>query len=486
MKNGEYMRDHIRNFFDVVDKLEEMELCIINDLLAILLLYSIPDEYEPFRIAIETQEKLPQLEALKIKLLEEYEARKRNSKENVSDAMFIFKNPGRSSQPKKSENSKTERFKFACHTCGKIGHMAKDCRSKLFKPKNPKTKPTESTRKAGVVMKFHVEHDKRWCLDLGTSSLMCSEKAKFQEMRTPKVKTLNLANSWSTKIVGSGTVKLSVEENLTVRLHETLYVPDLRSNLLSVAKMTEHGFEVIFRRNEAIVTNPDTGENVIVARRDKDMYYIDELSEESRVSQTRSQISMSLQEWHERFGHLNEKDLKNIIRKQKVDGIDIKADEALPVCETCVKGKQTRKPFTRSVSQTTELLELVHTDVCGPMRVNSLAGSRYFVTFIDDKSRWCEVYFIKKKTEVIEKFKEYKSLVEKKTERKIKTVRSDSGTEYTSPLPERFSGTRRHQTRTHCRIHATTKWSSRKKKQKLGGDGEVLDDTIGTLRKYLG
>jgi hypothetical protein len=434
MKNGEDMRDHIRNFFDVVDKLEEMELCIINDLLAILLLYSIPDEYENFRIAIETQEKLPQLEALKIKLLEEYEARKRNSKENVSDAMFISKNPGRSSQPKKSEESKTERFKFACHTCGKIGHMAKDCRSKLFKPKNPKTKPTESTRKAEVVMKLHVEHDKRWCLDSGASSHMCSEKAKFQEMKTPKVQTLNLANSCSTKIVGSGTVQLSVEENLTVRLDETLYVPDLRSNLLSVAKMTEHGFEIIFRKNEAIVTNPDTGENVIVARRDKDMYYIDELSEESRVSQ----ISMSLQEWHERFGHLNEKDLKNIIRKQKVDGIDIKADEALPVCETCVKGKQTRKPFTRSVSQSTELLELVHTDVCGPMRVNSLAGSRYFVTFIDDKSRWCEVYFMKKKSEVIEKFKEYKCLVEKKTERKIKTVRSDNGTEYTSHYLEDF------------------------------------------------
>jgi hypothetical protein len=159
-----------------------------------------------------------------------------------------------------------------------------------------------------------------------------------------------------------------------MRLDETLYVPDLRSNLLSVAKMTEHGYEVIFRRNEAIVPNPDTGENVIVARRDKDMYYIDELSEESRLSQTRSQIPMSLEEWHERFGHLNENDLKNIIRKQKVDGIDIKADEALPICETCVKGKQTRKPFTRSVSQSTELLELVHTDVCGPMRVNSLAG----------------------------------------------------------------------------------------------------------------
>jgi hypothetical protein len=177
----------------------------------------------------------------------------------------------------------------------------------------------------------------------------CSEKAKFKEIKTPKVQTLNLPNSCSRKIVGTGNVRLSVEKNFTVRLDETLYVPDLRSNFLSVAKMTEHGFEVIFRRNETIVRNPDTG--------DKDMYYIDELSEVGRMSQ----IPTSLQEWHERFGHLNETDLKNIIRKQKVDAIDVKGDEALPVCETCVKGKQTRKPFTRSISQCTELLELVHT-----------------------------------------------------------------------------------------------------------------------------
>jgi hypothetical protein len=294
-----------------------------------------------------------------------------NIKKNVLDAIFINKNPGRSNQSNKLENSKTERFKFTCHTCGKIGHMAKDCRSKLFQPKGSKTKPTKSIRKAEVVTKVYVEHDKRWCLDSGASSHTCSEKAKFKEIKNPKVQTLNLANSCSTKIVGSGTVRLNVEENLTVRLDETLYVPDLRSNFLSVAKMTEHGFEVIFRRNETIVRNPDTEESVIVARRDKDMYYIDELSEISRMSQ----ISTSLQEWHERFGHLNETDLKNIIRKQKVDAIDVKADEALPVCETCVKSKQTRKPFTRSVSQCTELLELVHTHVCGLMRVNSLAGS---------------------------------------------------------------------------------------------------------------
>jgi hypothetical protein len=78
-------------------------------------------------------------------------------------------------------------------------------------------------------------------------------------------------------------------------------------------------------------------------------------------------------------------------------------------------------------------------------------------------------------------------LVQKKTERKIKTVRSDNGTEYNQPLLRRFSEVRRHQTRTYCRncrIHATTKWSSRKEKQEH--DSEVPDDPIGALRKFMG
>lgn len=93
MKNGEDMRDRVRNFFDVVDKLEEMELEVVDDLLAILLLYSIPDEYESFRIALETQEKLPTPENLKIKLLEEYKARKQNGGDAIQGAMFVNKKP---------------------------------------------------------------------------------------------------------------------------------------------------------------------------------------------------------------------------------------------------------------------------------------------------------------------------------------------------------------------------------------------------------
>ena len=72
-------------------------------------------------------------------------------------------------------------------------------------------------------------------------------------------------------------------------------------------------------------------------------------------------------------------------------------------------------------------MELVHSDVCGTMPSTSLSGYVYYVTFIDDYSRETWVYFLKSKDEVFGKFKEFKSLVENLSERKIKTLRSDNG-----------------------------------------------------------
>jgi transposase InsO family protein len=77
-------------------------------------------------------------------------------------------------------------------------------------------------------------------------------------------------------------------------------------------------------------------------------------------------------------------------------------------------------------------LELIHSDVCGPMPSTSLSGYVYYVSFIDDYSRKTWVYFLKSKDELLEKFKEFKALVENLFERKSKILRSHNGGEYTS------------------------------------------------------
>ncbi|GBM36055.1 hypothetical protein AVEN_254862-1 [Araneus ventricosus] len=80
------MNEHINEFFMLVDKLKEMEVEIANDLLTILLLYSIPESYENVRIAIESRDELPSPETLKIKLIEEANARKNKEIPNFHDS----------------------------------------------------------------------------------------------------------------------------------------------------------------------------------------------------------------------------------------------------------------------------------------------------------------------------------------------------------------------------------------------------------------
>jgi hypothetical protein len=82
-------------------------------------------------------------------------------------------------------------------------------------------------------------------------------------------------------------------------------------------------------------------------------------------------------------------------------------------CDWCVIGKQTRRQFEKSKFSTTRLLELIHTDFCGPIILGSFSGKEYFITFIDDYSRKCWVYFLKKKSEAFENFKKFKVIVEK-------------------------------------------------------------------------
>ena len=80
--------------------------------------------------------------------------------------------------------------------------------------------------------------------------------------------------------------------------------------------------------------------------------------------------------------------------------------------------------------QATELLALIHTDVCGPFPVQTICGNSYFVTFIDDFSRFCILYLISEKSQVLDVFKIFKTEVERQTEKLIKVVRSDRGGEY--------------------------------------------------------
>ena len=86
--------------------------------------------------------------------------------------------------------------------------------------------------------------------------------------------------------------------------------------------------------------------------------------------------------------------------------------ECYDTCEPCLHGKMTKSPFTKKGERASDLLGLIHSDVCGPMSVQARGGFNYFVTFTDDFSRYGYVYLMRSKAETFEKFKEFKNEVE--------------------------------------------------------------------------
>ena len=102
------------------------------------------------------------------------------------------------------------------------------------------------------------------------------------------------------------------------------------------------------------------------------------------------------------------------------------------VCKGCAQGKDTKNPYPSSNSKAKGILDIVHSDVCGPMQTTSSSRYGYYASFLEDYSHKTWIYFLKKKDEVFERFKEFKALVQNFSKKRIKILRSDNGGEFTS------------------------------------------------------
>ena len=128
--------------------------------------------------------------------------------------------------------------------------------------------------------------------------------------------------------------------------------------------------------------------------------------------------------WHARLGHIGQDRLKRLAKASLLGSID-KID--FSVCEQCLAGKVTRLPFGKA-KRACFPLELIHFDICGRMNVRARHGAQYLITFIDDFTRFGHVYLISHRSEALDCFKRYSTLVENQlNKKKIKSLRTDRG-----------------------------------------------------------
>lgn len=430
-----------------MDKLAEMEVDVNKDLLTVMLLRSLPETFENFRCAMSSRDELPELERLRIKIAEEYDARREVSKGGVQNAMYVRKTEHSANNDKysnaRSEPPKRD-WKLKCFKCNKVGHKAKFCKKTKSSKESASTAEKVCLLTTAVVStnkSFQVNGTSRnnnWCFDSGSTSHMCRDKTSFIDIiENQNLGKVSLASNAHANIFGKGIAKIVTEvrsDTKIVELSDTLFVPDLRTNLISISRITDAGHNVTFSANRAKVLDRD-GNVLIEAIRENGLYYLQcSNNPECKISEStvssRNPKENSIEDWHIRMGHLNIKFLKEAVKSGSVLGINLSGKDDFSECRVCLQGKMCRPSFPKESKRVTVPCELIHSDICGPMRVESNGKNLYFITFIDDASRWCEIRFIKRKSEAIIEYEKFLALVRTQRGQTVKCVQTDNGREY--------------------------------------------------------
>jgi hypothetical protein len=143
----------------------------------------------------------------------------------------------------------------------------------------------------------------------------------------------------------------------------------------------------------------------------------------------------SVKLWHKRLAYISEKGLAILAKKNLLVGMK---SAPLKKCTHYLARKQNRVSFKSFLStRKLGILDLVHSYVCSPMKIRTLGGYLYFVTFIDDHSRKLWVYTLKKKkNQVLDVFKQFQASTERQTGKKLRCIRTDNGREYLGHFEE--------------------------------------------------
>ncbi|KAL8140605.1 hypothetical protein V2J09_006626 [Rumex salicifolius] len=213
-------------------------------------------------------------------------------------------------------------------------------------------------------------------------------------------------------------------------LIDTFITPTFKRNLISISSLDKSGYFCGFGNGKISISLDSNviGTGTLADR----LYMLEIIASHNKILHVNSngtkrklnENSASL--WHKRLGHISKQRIQRLVSDGILDSLDLTDYE---VCVECVKGKLTN---TRKISanRSTDVLELIHSDICEPFPTAAWNGQQYFITFIDDYSRYGYIYLIREKSQSLDVFKSYKAEVELQLGKKIKAVKSDRGGEY--------------------------------------------------------
>ena len=251
-----------------------------------------------------------------------------------------------------------------------------------------------------------------------------------------KKSSITFGDNSKGKVLGYGKVAISKD----LCLETVMLVEHLGYNLLSIYHLADAGYNSYFTKYYVQVFRSDNLKLVLVGYVENNLYVVD-LSKESPSFSTCLMAAKHDEGWlwHRRLGHVNMRNLKQLLKGEHIVGLTGISFEKDRVCSACVAGKQLKKKHPiKSIVTTSRPLELLHLDLFGPSHYDTLGGSKYGLVIVDDYSRYSWVFLLKSKDETHREFITFAKKAQRMYESEIKAIRTDNGTEFKNYTMQEF------------------------------------------------
>ena len=453
---------------------------VSDSLVIAMIVKSLPDSFQSFVAVITQSEKKQSISEFKVALrsFEETEKSRQHSEDSILKSSHgpptstttrwkhgAFSSSHTGNNPRPATGCRHDPGP-TCYNCGKPGHLSRNCQQQKrmwcsfckknnhtdkacrfknsLKIKDKVSQSAESThRNSPEEHSFAYKANSRpsttsdcgadLLVDCGATTHILNDMSKFSKFDhtfTPEKHTIELANGDRISVAearGDANVKIknSNGDSVDVILKDALFVPSFPQNIFSVQAATQNRGSISFEKDKAELVTEDKTMRFPILKQGK-LYYLH--SNVSNVDVDEVHLSQDKMSWHETLGHCNFDDVIKL--ENVVDGMKVVGKKTKRECETCVKGKMTNEINRSPRERVSTPLELVHTDLAGPITPNSHEGYKYAISFTDDFSGAMFVYFLKQKNKTVRATEQF--LADCAPYGKVKTIRSDNGTEFTS------------------------------------------------------
>ncbi|GKD71599.1 integrase, catalytic region, zinc finger, CCHC-type containing protein, partial [Tanacetum coccineum] len=266
-----------------------------------------------------------------------------------------------------------------------------------------------------------------WIVNSGCSKHMTGDRSLLKNFVEKFMGTVRFGNDHFAAITGYGDY---VQGNITVC--HVYYVEGLGHNLFSVRQFCDRDLEVAFRSKTCYMRNLE-GDDLLTEDHESNLYTISisDMAASSPDCLMSRDTSTKSWLWHRQLSHLNFVTINDLTKHDLVDGLSKFKYSKDHLCSACEQGKSKKAShLPKLVPSSHSKLELLHMDLCGPMRVASINGKKYILVIVDDYSRFTWVYFLHTKDETPKIIKKFISQVQLNYDAKIHKIRTDNDIEF--------------------------------------------------------